>query len=84
MYEEQRRVVHFLTTLFSYFYLFFPDKKWADAKSAHFLFFVVACDRRVAPTRRNRCGAPGGFGTRPYEGNGDEWQRERRRNRFNG
>ena len=45
MYEEQRRVVHFLTTLFSYFYLFFPDKKWADAKSAHFLFFVVACDR---------------------------------------
>ena len=67
MYEEQRRVVHFLTTLFSYFYLFFPDKKWADAKSAHFLFCVVACDRRVAPTRRNRCGAPGGFGTRPYE-----------------
>ena len=26
----------------------------------------------------------GGFGTRPYEGNGDEWQREHRRNRFNG
>ena len=57
MYEEQRRVVHFLTTLFSYFYLFFPDKKWADAKSAHFLFFVLACDR-------TQYGSPsGGAGT---------------------